>query len=245
MPDEQTQTQTAVTEPDLGPADQATKDMLLKMENKPAEAPPAEAPPADAPPADKPADAPKDDIDALLEGDDSISKEVGGLNQAKNELNIEFSEESVLSEDLKQKFSDFIGNTEVDEDTFDNMSDLLEEATQEGYSTMREAILDEQKQRQELVNKDPLMNEANRPKTIKNLQATIQKFGGEDTKGLEAFFNSHYSLDPSLMRLMNNIGSALSENPELGSMKSAMNSGKTADAKQAESRKGYEILFNK
>jgi len=219
--------------------------MLMDMDSKdaPADTAPADKP-ADTAPADKPADTPPtDDIDALLEGEDSIDNEVGGLNQAKNELNIEFSEESVLSEGLKQRFSDFIGDTEVDEDTFENMSDLLEEATQDGYSTMREAILEEQNKRRELVNKDPLMSEANAPKTVKNIQATIQKFGGEDAKGLEAFFNSHYSLDPSLMRLMNNIGAALSENPELGSMKSAMNSAKTASDKQVKDRQGYEILF--
>ena len=163
--------------------------------------------------------------DALKEDDEEEAKEL--------ESNIEFSEDSVLSDEVREGFIRLDNSAEIDDEIVEKFGNLLEQATQDGYNHVIEKFKEEQKARRDAVQASPLLNEANKETTNKNIEAAVKRFGGDNTDALMKFFSSHHAYDPHLLSFLNKIGSAVSEKPELG--------GKTVPAKGKESSAESEL----
>ena len=201
---------------------------------------------------DTPKDDPKDDkkttkeepdttiddavADALKEDDEEEAKEL--------ESNIEFSEDSILSDGVREGFIKLDNSAEIDDEIVGKFGDLLEQATQDGFNHVIEKFKEEQKARRDARDASPLMSAENKEATGKNIEAAIKRFGGENMDHLKRFFNSHHAYDPHLVSFLNKIGAAVSEKPELGG-RTTSSKGKTSEADKllAEAKKENAAFF--
>lgn len=234
---------------DLGPMDKDTTEEFIEMDKKNAGekeekveekeekvekkdeksdiTPKNEPEKSDITPKNEPEDKTIDDAveDALKEDDAEEAKAL--------ESNIEFSEDSILSDEVREGFIKLDNSAEIDDEIVEKFGGLLEMATQDGYNHVIEAFKEQQKARRDAMNASPLLNEENKATTSKNIEAAVKRFGGDNTDDLMKFFNSHHSYDPHLLSFLNKVGAAVSEKPELG--------GKTVPAKGKESSADTEL----
>ena len=248
---------------DLAPADKESFDDIMRLEN--------EKEKNDPPPKDEPEDTddtPEDDEKAddtskddkkeeeeeeESEPDASVENEIanrlGGYDEDEEEddgfeSNIDFGEDTVLSENTQRAFSKLEQEIDIDDQTISEFGGLLEQATKEGSEFVIESFREEQAGRRESMMADPLMSKKNIKETQKNMEAAVNKFGGKHTKGLRQFLGSWYSYDPSLVNFLNNIGSALNETPELGGNTVANPSKKSSgDSALEKAKQENSILF--
>lgn len=183
--------------------------------------------------------------DSSVEGaiEDAL-KEDEAEEAEEEEGSIEFSEDSVLSDGVRKALTELDKKADIDDEVLEEVGDILEKATQDGYDHVIEQFKEEHKARRKEMMANPLLNEENKEKTSKNIQAAIKKFGGDSQENLSKFFNSHHSYSSALVTFLNNIGSALNEQPELGGA-STTAKGKESpeDAALAQAKKENAILF--
>lgn len=191
--------------------DNALENDLMGDDNTPDDEP-AKEEPAEEKPAEKDEEPAKEEEPAK----DDISDEVGGAKDVKDESPIEFPEDSIIGEEVREKLTELVESINIDDETLGEVGDLLETATEDGFNTFKDQFVEEQNARRQVLAKDPLFSEANVEKTWGNVEEVVKRYGSENAKELGAFFNSYHSLDPSLMRMLNNIGESLKSNPEFG-----------------------------
>ena len=174
--------------------------------------------------------------------DKGTNEEVGGAEDVEDGTTLDFPENSVLSEEVKDGLTNLVDSIDIDEETLGEVGGLLETATQDGFNSFKEQFTEEQNARRDAVSKDPLFSDANREKTWGNIQEVAKKYGGDD-KGLADFFKSYHSLDPSLMRMLNNVGEALKSNPEFGGTTTNMPSPESDDSNMSQMTKEYGAML--
>ena len=168
-------------------------------------------------------------IDSAIE--DALKEDIE-IEAKETETDLEFSEDSPLSDEIRNGLIKLDKSADIDTEVLEEVGDLLEAATVDGHSAAVDAFKEQAKERREAMYANPLLNSENRESTAKNIEAAIKRFGGENTKDLMKFFNSHHSYDSNLVTFLNNIGEAVSEKPELGG-KTTPSKGKVSDAEKA------------
>ena len=197
---------------------------------------------------DEGAETPSDDDDTTDEDDESTDDDDRTLEDVKEETQtaLEFEEDSPLSDELQAKLSELVEEIEVDDDTLNTTVELMEEATIEGFRAAREEQDEKIQERIAQLKKDPLFSSTNKDTTFKNMDKAIQVFGGKDAKTLEKTLSEPGAMDISLVRFLNQIGSALNEQPEFGGKTVDMKSNKKPSKDEAElnmAKKQYGMFF--
>ena len=250
----------AGTDDNIGPADQDQVNDLLRLnegkeepeeetedkkEEKSEEAPKDESEKSEDTPKKESKETPKEDSDALIDDvvGDALKRE--DEEEAKElESNIEFSDDSILSDEVREGFIKLDNSADIDDEIVNKMGGLLEMATQDGHDYVIETLKEQRKARRDAMYSNPLLNEKNREQTAKNIEEAVKRFGGDEQDNLMKFFNSHHSYDPHLVSFLNRIGAAVSEKPELGGASKTAKAKTTAEDKlEAEMRKENGILF--
>lgn len=158
---------------------------------------------------------------------------------------LDFPEDTVLSDSVRTKFTQFADNVEMDDDTLNDIFDMLEDATQEGHSLAKGAESDKaDKNYKELIS-DPLFSNDNRAKTIENIESVVEKFGGDDVDEINKALSTPGFLTLPMARLLNSLGASLNEKPEFGNKSVDMKTPedeKKVD-KDVENAKNYHSVF--
>ena len=171
------------------------------------------------------------------EDDKSIDSEIDkalkdeDVEDEGEETDLEFSEDSVISDEVRQGLIKLDKSTEIKDEVIQEFGDLLEKATKDGHSYVIEQFKKERLAAKKELYADPLMSKANLKTTRTNIEAAVKRFAGDDIEGMMKFFNSHHSYNANLVRFLNNIGAAVSEKATLGGASTPSNSAESAEAK--------------
>ena len=171
------------------------------------------------------------DVDGNAEEGDGGDEE-SPLAKIVGENGLDFPEDTVLSDEIQTKFSRFADKLEIDDDTLTEIHDMLEEATNEGLTLLKN-VQDSKAEEihQELID-DPIFSNANQKQTFNNIETVINKFGGEDAQDIMNHLTTIGNMPVGLARLLNGLGQALNERPEFG--------GKSVDMKLKSDKKSPE-----
>ena len=174
---------------------------------------------------------------------DSIDEQVDKAGETPDVL--EFSEDSILSDEVKKDISGFVSDRDIDDESIGLLGDILEKSTQSGFNTAKDMIIAEQTKRRDAVLADPMFKGDAAKETKLNIDEVVNRFGGDDAEGLKKFFDGHHSFDLSLIRSLNRIGQALRERPNdnMGQTVNMKNADTDMSADDRQVRKEYAAFF--
>ena len=192
----------------------------------------------------------KEESEEEEEADESIDAEIEDAlkdeeaeEEKEAETDIEFSEDSIIGEEIRKGFIQLDKSEKLKDEVIGKFGDLLEKATKDGRTRVINQFKTEQLARKKEMYADPLMSKANFKTTRSNIEAAVKRFAGDNVNELMKFFNSHHSYDANLVRFLNNIGAAVSENATLGGASTPSKTPESAESKALAKAKAENPAF--